>query len=175
MRKLTRRRFVADASALTALTLPLPAWVGASPTRPEVIDNYQLTIGDAPLEVAGRTATATGINGTVPGPLLRFTEGHTAILDVSNALEESTSIHWHGLLLPTGMDGVPGLSFDGIDPGETFRYEFELRQTGTYWYHSHSGLQEQTGIYGPLIIDPAGTDPVALRPGVRRATVRLVI
>ena len=160
MRRLTRRRFVADASALAALTLPLPAWVGASQSRPEAVDNYRLTIGDAPLEVAGRTATATGINGTVPGPLLRFTEGHTAILDVTNALEESTSIHWHGLLLPTGMDGVPGLSFDGIDPGETFRYEFELRQNGTYWYHSHSGLQEQTGIYGPLIIDPAGTDPV---------------
>ncbi len=103
---------------------------------------------------------ATGINGTVPGPLLRFLEGERITLNVRNELHHDSSIHWHGLILPAHMDGVPGISFDGIRPGETFRYEFELVQNGTYWYHSHSGFQEQTGVYGPIIIYPKGEDPV---------------
>ena len=103
---------------------------------------------------------ATGINGTVPGPLLRFREGERVTLNVRNDLHHDSSIHWHGLILPAHMDGVPGISFDGIRPGETFRYEFELVQNGTYWYHSHSGFQEQTGVYGPIIIYPKGEDPV---------------
>src|SRR5690606_13327046 len=92
---------------------------------------------------------------TLPAPLLRFTEGDEVEIAVTNHLREDTSIHWHGILLPAAMDGVPGLSFPGIRPGETFVYRYPLRQSGTYWYHSHSGLQEQIGLYGPLVIDPA--------------------
>ena len=101
---------------------------------------------------------AVGINGTVPGPLIRLKEGQHVRLSVSNQLDEETSIHWHGLLVPFQMDGVPGVSFPGIPPGQTFVYEFPVKQSGTYWYHSHSGLQEQLGHYGPLVIDPAGPE-----------------
>ncbi len=118
-----------------------------------------LAIGHASARIAGIDTTVTGINGTVPGPLLRFVEGQEAIFRVTNNLQEDTSIHWHGLLLPFQMDGVPGVSFPGITPGETFEYRFPIRQTGTYWYHSHSGLQEQSGVYGPIVIDPAGREP----------------
>jgi CopA family copper-resistance protein len=100
------------------------------------------------------------VNGTVPAPLVRLKEGQNVRIAVTNNLDEDTSIHWHGLLLPFQMDGVPGVSFPGIKPGETFTYEFKVRQNGTYWYHSHSGLQEQMGHYGPIVIDPAGEDPV---------------
>ena len=158
MHKIDRRQFLARAAALGAFTLPLPRW--ALGDLASAGNRYDLQIGETPVTFGGRTATATGINGTVPGPLVRLREGERAFLNVSNALEESSSIHWHGLLLPSNMDGVPGLSFDGIGPGGTYNYEFDVRQNGTYWYHSHSGLQEQTGIYGPLIIDPAGLDPV---------------
>jgi CopA family copper-resistance protein len=118
-----------------------------------------LAIGRAAAKIAGIDTVVTGINGTVPGPLLRFVEGQEALLRVTNNLTEDSSIHWHGLLLPFQMDGVPGVSFPGIKPGETFDYRFPIRQTGTYWYHSHSGLQEQSGVYGPIIIDPAGSEP----------------
>ena len=118
-------------------------------------DAIDLTIGETPFGFGGRRAVATTINGTVPGPLLRFREGEEAVMRVTNRLEEDTSIHWHGLLVPNAMDGVPGVNFGGIRPGETFTYRFPLRQYGTYWYHSHSGLQEQIGHYAPLIIDPA--------------------
>jgi CopA family copper-resistance protein len=101
------------------------------------------------------------VNGSLPAPLIRLREGQTARLSVTNTLDEDTSIHWHGVLLPFHMDGVPGVSFPGIRPGETFDYEFPVIQSGTFWYHSHSNLQEAMGHYGPLIIDPAGTDPVA--------------
>lgn len=101
------------------------------------------------------------INGTVPGPLIRLKEGQHARIRVVNALEEDTSIHWHGLLVPFHMDGVPGVSFPGIKPGESFLYDFHVRQAGTYWCHSHSGHQELVGVYAPIIIDPAGPDPVA--------------
>lgn len=122
---------------------------------------FALSIRKHTMKIAGRDATATTINGTVPGPLLRFREGETVTIRVTNEMEETTSIHWHGLILPASMDGVPGVSFPGIKPSETFTYRYPVTQYGTYWYHSHSGPQEQTGIYGPLIIDPAEPDPYA--------------
>ena len=165
----TRREFLSGAIRLAGLSaaLPLPAWA-ISESRPISAgaaslanDIWDLTIGKTPITIGDRRATATGINGTVPGPLVRLKEGQRVTLNVTNALDEDSSIHWHGLLLPTDMDGVPGISFDGIKPGQTYRYQFEVRQNGTYWYHSHSGLQEQSGVYGPIVIDPSGSDPVA--------------
>ena len=156
--RVSRRDFLHGAG-LTAMSCLLPAWA-----RGQVAtlsgNHVSLDIGEIPINIEGRDAIATGINGTVPGPLLRFREGERVKLDVTNHLSEDSSIHWHGLILPSDMDGVPGLSFAGIKPGDTYNYEFDLVQNGTYWYHSHSGLQEQTGVYGPLIIDPAGPDPV---------------
>jgi FtsP/CotA-like multicopper oxidase with cupredoxin domain len=146
----------------------LPGWAraaqGAEAGRsPPALsgDEIKLTIGHTPVTVDGASAHAVTVNGTVPGPLIRLKEGQHVRLSVTNTLDEETSIHWHGLLVPFQMDGVPGVSFPGIKPGETFVYEFHVRQSGTYWYHSHSGLQEQMGHYGPIIIDPAGEDPVA--------------
>ncbi|MDH3747688.1 MAG: copper resistance system multicopper oxidase [Gammaproteobacteria bacterium] len=167
MRK-SRREFIAQTFKIASAgglcaTLPLPTWAlqGASLGHDDVVrDIWDLTIGNTPIILGDRRATATGINGSVPGPLVRLREGQRVVLNVTNKLAESSSIHWHGLLLPTNMDGVPGLSFDGIRAGTTYRYEFDVRQNGTYWYHSHSDLQEQTGVYGPLIIDPADKDPV---------------
>ena len=123
--------------------------------------DIRLTVGASHFRVGGRDGHAVTINGTIPAPLIRLREGQDVRIAVTNTLEEDTSIHWHGLLLPFQMDGVPGISFPGIRPGETFVYEFPVRQSGTYWFHSHSGLQEQQGHYGPMIIDPAGADPVA--------------
>ena len=116
---------------------------------------FDLRIAETRLRLDDRAATAVTINGTVPGPLIRFREGDDAIIRVQNDLDEDTSIHWHGILLPPAMDGVPGVSFAGIAAKSSFEYRFPIRQAGTYWYHSHSGLQEQLGHYGPLIIDPA--------------------
>lgn len=118
-----------------------------------------LAIAETPFVVDGRRATATTINGTVPGPLLRFREGEEAVIHVTNHLHDDTSIHWHGLIVPNAMDGVPGVNFPGIRPGETFTYRFPVRQYGTYWFHSHSMFQEQVGHYAPLVIDPALPDP----------------
>lgn len=129
---------------------------------PRLIDGesvYELEIAETRLRFEGRPGTATTINGTVPGPLIRLKEGEDAILRVSNRLGADTSIHWHGLLLPFDMDGVPGVSFPGIHPATTFEYRFPVKQSGTYWYHSHSGLQEQLGHYGPLILDPIEPHP----------------
>ena len=123
----------------------------------EVID---LAVGSGHRIVEGRRGPGIAVNGSVPGPLIRLREGQNIRFNVTNNLSEDTSIHWHGLLLPFQMDGVPGISFPGIKPGQTFTYDFPVRQAGTYWYHSHSGLQEQSGHYGPLIIDPAGAEPV---------------
>lgn len=121
----------------------------------------ELTIDKYPLSVDSRIGNAIAINATVPGPLLRFREGEEAIIRVTNRLEESTSIHWHGILLPPGMDGVPGVSFAGIASGTTFTYRFQLYQSGTYWCHSHSGGQELLGVYAPFIIDPINPEPFA--------------
>jgi CopA family copper-resistance protein len=120
---------------------------------------FDLTVGPLPINITGRPRIATAVNGTVPAPTLRFREGEAVTLNVRNTLRESTSIHWHGIILPNAMDGVPGLTFRGIGSGETFTYRFPIRQSGTYWYHSHSGMQEQTGLYGPLILEPRGREP----------------
>ncbi len=124
-------------------------------------DSIALQVAHAMVNVDGRQAHAVALNGTVPAPLLRLREGQTVRITVDNRLEEESSIHWHGLLLPFQMDGVPGLSFPGIKPRSSFTYEFPLIQSGTYWYHSHSGLQEAMGLYGPIVIDPKDADPIA--------------
>ena len=167
---ITRRhllRSTASAGALLALQGLRPAWAVTphglqSAGAPDVgSQEFDLTIGETPIQVDGRQSLAITVNGSLPAPLLRFREGDTVTLRVHNTLDESTSIHWHGILLPFEMDGVPGVTFPGIPPGETFVYRFPVAQSGTYWYHSHTGLQEQLGHHGPLIIDPRGSDPVA--------------
>jgi len=120
-----------------------------------------LNIGYQPVNFTGKDRMATAVNGSVPAPILRWREGERVTLRVKNNLAKDSSLHWHGLILPAEMDGVPGLSFDGIKPGETFEYQFDVNQSGTYWYHSHSGFQEQTGLYGAIIIDPRDPDPVS--------------
>ena len=150
-----------------ALAGTLPAWARsgtpglAAPLATVSGNEIAFSIGHAMLPVGGRQGHAIGINGTSPGPIIRLKEGQNVRLAVTNALKEDSSIHWHGLLLPFQMDGVPGVSFPGIKPGQTFLYDFPVRQSGTYWYHSHSGLQEAMGMYGAIVIDPAGPDPVA--------------
>ncbi len=165
---ISRRQLLKSAGAFGMLAILkhfAPAYVWAKPINSiqtaELTGNViDLTIAEMPFRVGHRTATAMTINGAVPGPLLRLREGEEVTLNVTNRLNEIASIHWHGLLLPPDMDGVPGVSFGGIKPGTTFTYRFPLKQSGTYWYHSHSGFQEQLGVYGSLIIDPIGPDPV---------------
>ncbi len=165
----SRRRFMQAGAAggvIASATGLLPAWAkSASAGNTGIFElagnSFDLTVGHSAVEIGKRRGHAITVNGTVPGPLLRFREGEKLTLRVRNMLDEDTSIHWHGLLVPFYMDGVPGVSFPGIKPGETFTYEYSVPQYGTYWYHSHSGLQEQAGHYGPIIIDPAGADPVS--------------
>ncbi len=121
---------------------------------------FDLVIAESVVNLTGVTRTATTINGSLPAPTLRMKEGDTVTIRVTNHLKESTSIHWHGFILPYQMDGVPGISFPGIEPGTTFTYTFKVQQNGTYWYHSHSGMQEITGMYGAIIIEPADSDVV---------------
>jgi FtsP/CotA-like multicopper oxidase with cupredoxin domain len=148
---------VAAIGALSFVPWPLRTAL-AAPGRAPVLSGteFRLEIGPVSMNVTGRPMTATGINGQIPAPILRWREGDTVTLAVTNRLSEPTSIHWHGVRTPSPMDGVPGLSFRGIPPGETFVYRFPVRQNGTYWYHSHSGFQEQTGVYGPIVIEPKG-------------------
>jgi CopA family copper-resistance protein len=157
---LGRRRFMQGAAATGALTLaPWPSRSAvAAPARAPVLSGaeFQLEIGAVPINITGRPRTATAVNGSVPAPILRWREGDTVKLAVTNRLSEPSSIHWHGIRTPSPMDGVPGLSFHGIPPGETFVYRFLVHQSGTYWYHSHSAFQEQTGVYGPIVIEPRG-------------------
>ena len=166
MTRIDRRGFltVGAASGLAASGL-LPAWArsqsGIAQQSGLSGTEFDLTIGRSPVSIDGRPGRGITINGTIPAPLLRWREGDDITLRVTNTLDADTSIHWHGILIPFHMDGVPGVSFPGIRPGETFTYRFPVRQAGTYWYHSHSGLQEQLGHYGPIVIDPAGSDPVA--------------
>jgi CopA family copper-resistance protein len=147
------------------LTNLFPAWAqtGTPGLRPETPtltgEDIRLRVGHSAFSVGGRSGHAITINGVLPAPLIRLREGQNVRLHVENTLDEDTSIHWHGLILPFHMDGVPGISFPGILPKQTFTYEFPVKQFGTYWYHSHSGLQEQMGHYGPLVIDPAGAEP----------------
>ncbi|MCW9052809.1 MAG: copper resistance system multicopper oxidase, partial [Motiliproteus sp.] len=117
-------------------------------------NNFNLVIDEQVVNFTGQPKIATTINGSLPAPILRWREGEEVTLNVTNRLKEASSIHWHGMILPPSMDGVPGISFPGIKPGETFTYRFKVQQTGTYWYHSHSGFQEQTGLYGGIVIDP---------------------
>ncbi|WP_435549629.1 copper resistance system multicopper oxidase [Desulfobacterium sp. N47] len=166
---ITRRSFIRTTGAGLFLAglhsaLPLPAWalransgIKAAPSQ----RRYDLAIGYSPINIDGREGTATAINGSVPGPLIHLREGDDVVLNVTNRLmdTEDASIHWHGILLPFRMDGVPGVTFQGIRPGETYKYRFRVKQAGTYWYHSHSRFQEQTGTYGPLIIDPKEKEP----------------
>ncbi len=119
---------------------------------------FDLTIAQSLVNFTGKPRLATTINGSVPGPTLHWREGETITIRVTNHLQEFTSIHWHGILLPYQMDGVPGLSYKGIAPGETFTYTFKVQQSGSYWYHSHSGFQEQQGMYGAIVIEPAVKD-----------------
>ena len=170
---LSRRQFLGGVAGGIFVTgiqaaLPLPAWAVTSPRNiHEGVTNYpaqnyfDLNFRYSPLVVNGKTGRSTAINGTVPAPLVRWREGEDVTVDVTNHLEdtEHASIHWHGILVPFRMDGVPGVNFDGIQPGETFRYNFKVQQAGTYWYHSHSKFQEQTGAYGPIIIDPKDGEP----------------
>ncbi|TAN02559.1 MAG: copper resistance system multicopper oxidase [Rhodanobacteraceae bacterium] len=163
---LSRRRFV-QGLALGGTAAMMggfvkPAWALTSSGQPNVLSGteFNLDIAEMPVNYTGAARLATAVNGQVPGPLLRWREGTTVTLRVTNRLRVPTSIHWHGILVPFDMDGVPGISFPGIAPGQTFTYRFPVKQSGTYWYHSHSGFQEQTGLYGPLVIDPAGPDRI---------------
>ncbi|GAA0577222.1 copper resistance system multicopper oxidase [Halomonas salifodinae] len=166
---LSRRQLLKGGAALglgSAAALGLrPSWAdpwGQTSAYAKGVEEgpeVSLAIRRESLPIAGQEAHPISINGTSPGPLIRLREGQDAVLRVTNLLDEPTSIHWHGLILPPGMDGVPGISFAGIAPGETFTYRFPVRQNGTYWYHSHSGLQEQLGHAGPLIIDAAEREP----------------
>ena len=167
MPSLSRRTLIRSTAALAAASaLPMAAWArGASLSHAkngfgEVSgEDIELAIGNNHFTTGNRSGHAFAVNGTVPGPLVRLREGQTARLHVTNNLEEDSSIHWHGLLVPFQFDGVPGVSFPGIRPGQRFTYEFPIRQSGTYWWHSHSGLQEQAGHYGPIIIESAEPDP----------------
>jgi CopA family copper-resistance protein len=169
---ITRRGILAGLGAGATLAA-VPAWAqghsmrrhngppiraGFDEVSGEIID---LAVAGGRRTVQGRSGHGIAVNGSVPGPLIRLREGQNVRLNVTNHLNEDTSIHWHGLLVPFQYDGVPGVSFPGIKPHETFTYDFPIRQSGTYWYHSHSHLQEQSGHYGPLIIEPAGAEPVS--------------
>lgn len=151
-----RRRFVLGVGASIGMAALGLTGTPAALARVRNGSRFDLTLDYLPVNLTGRAAIATAVDGSLPGPILRWRENDEIALRVTNRLREPSSIHWHGIVLPAEMDGVPGLSFSGIAPGATFEYRFRLRQHGTYWYHSHSGFQEQTGLYGAIIIDPAG-------------------
>ena len=133
-----------------------------TPRTPQILSgkHFDLTIDESPVNYTGRRRMATAVNGSVPGPTLRWREGDAITIAVTNRLKTQTSIHWHGIRVPSAMDGVPGLSYRGIAPGERFVYRFPVLQSGTYWYHSHSRFQEQTGLYGAIVIEPQTKSPV---------------
>lgn len=169
----SRRRFVQGlaiaGAASTFGAWPRAVWALRSPGQTEVLagTDFDLSVSETLVNYTGKARPAVTINGSLPGPLLRWKEGTTVTLRVRNDLPAGsihgpdTSVHWHGILLPANMDGVPGMSFDGIRPGESYLYRFHVGQAGTYWYHSHSGFQEQGGMYGPLVIDPIEPEPFA--------------
>ncbi|MCB1753524.1 MAG: copper resistance system multicopper oxidase, partial [Gammaproteobacteria bacterium] len=167
---LTRRRFVqgvAMGSVFAGMGLGTRSLMAAALKHEEVQTlrgtDFNLTISEQAVNFTGAPRIGTTVNGSLPAPILRWREGDTVTLRVTNLLRETSSIHWHGLILPSAMDGVPGISngFNGIQPGTTFTYRFPVTQSGTYWYHSHSGFQEQTGLYGSIVIDPREPGPVA--------------
>lgn len=163
--KTTRRTFVKGLAATGLLgglgMWRTPVWALTSPGQPNVLtgSDFDLYIGELPVNITGTRRTAMAINGSIPGPTLRWREGDTVTLRVRNRLKQDTSIHWHGIILPANMDGVPGLSFHGIAPDGLYEYRFKVHQNGTYWYHSHSGFQEQVGVYGALVIDAKEPEP----------------
>jgi len=167
---LSRRHFLQSTAGLSAVAMLnafVPAWARAAQVRNVPPANLQepqlfdLAIRAHELAIAGGTGNGISVNDTIPGPLLEWYEGQEVVLNVHNELPVDTSIHWHGILLPFEMDGVPGVTFQGIKPDTTFQYRFPVIQNGTYWYHSHSGMQEQSGVYGPLIVHPREPEPVA--------------
>ncbi|QDV85421.1 copper resistance system multicopper oxidase [Planctomycetes bacterium TBK1r] len=160
---ITRRRFVTTSSlACASLALNGCSALGGvkNISRRQEWGAADIVVERRPVGIEGRSCEAVTLNGSVPGPTLRYREGETATIRVQNRLDVDTSVHWHGLILPPNMDGVPGVSFRGIAPGETFTYHFPIRQSGTYWYHSHSGFQEQLGMFGALVIEPVENDPI---------------
>ena len=164
---MNRRRFVQGLAASGVVAgfnmWRAPVWAQAvmrQPTAELTGKTFDLRIGELPVNFTGSPQTAFTVNGSLPAPTLRLREGERVNIRVANGLaDEDASIHWHGIVLPANMDGVPGLSFHGIKPGESYLYEFDVKQSGTYWYHSHSGFQEQRGVYGALIIDPREPAP----------------
>jgi FtsP/CotA-like multicopper oxidase with cupredoxin domain len=163
----SRRKFIEGLGIGAAAGLTTRySWGAAAPLANEPTQilrgtDFDLTIGERVADLTGKPRIATVVNGSLPAPTLRWREGDTVTIRVRNELAEDTSIHWHGLVLPANMDGVPGLSFHGVRSGETFTYRFPVRQSGTYWYHSHSAFQEQTGLYGALVIDAREPEPFA--------------
>jgi len=162
-----RRRFVQGLTTggmLASLGLISPSVLAAKPALKEVtiLDGpvFDMTIDEVMVNFTGQLKVATAINGSIPAPTLRMREGDDITIRVTNKMSVTSSIHWHGLILPPNMDGVPGLSYAGIKPGETYIYKFKAVQNGTFWYHSHSGFQEQTGMYGSIVIEPRNADVV---------------
>jgi FtsP/CotA-like multicopper oxidase with cupredoxin domain len=164
--RLTRRRFVQGIAAVSvAAMVDGKSTLAHSETMTNSLsvlegNHFDFTIKPHQVNFTGKEVKAIAINGSIPGPTLKWREGETVTVALTNHLREETSIHWHGLRIPAPMDGVPGLSFAGIAPGKTFAYRFPVRQNGTYWYHSHSGAQEQIGLIGALIIEPRDEDPI---------------
>ena len=164
---MTRRGFLQSAAAVSVLALGVPSsWAtpeGAlkarRPTETLEGNEFHLTLDPTVVNITGEPRIATLVNGMLPGPTLKWKEGEEVTIHVTNNLPASSSIHWHGIVLPFEMDGVPDISFDGIAPQETFTYRFRVKQSGTYWYHSHSGFQEQTGLHGTLVIEPKEKEP----------------
>ena len=164
---LPRRRFLQGTAGMAAM-LAWPLGANAVVKEPQLalplsasrVDrDFKLTLARTQVNFTGTPASAVTLNGTIPGPLLRMHEGDEVTIALTNRLDETTAAHWHGLKVPNNMDSVPGVTFPGIRAGETFNYRFKLRQSGTYWYHSHAILQEPAGFYAPLIIDPQGREP----------------
>jgi CopA family copper-resistance protein len=163
---ISRRKFVTSALAAGAVFGVSPSVLtaqSAAEAGPVTLsgNRFDLDITYKPVNFSGQERIATVINGSLPAPTLRWREGEEVVLRVTNNLAEDSSVHWHGIILPSNMDGVPGLSFDGIRPGQSFEYSFTVNQSGTYWYHSHSGFQEQLGLYGAIIIDPRETEQIS--------------
>ncbi len=167
MKDVTRRKFVQgtiiSGFALSGINLSADTNTAKTTLRQKTTElsgtEFHLSIDKTLVNVTGNNSFATAVNSMLAGPTLRWREGDTITLHVTNNLSESSSIHWHGIILPFQMDGVPGISYDGIAPGETFTYTFTVQQNGTFWYHSHSGFQEQTGVYGAIVIEPKEKEP----------------
>lgn len=168
--KVDRRQLLQQAVALTGgglVSSLMPAWAQSRTSLyrgdlPSVSGReIDLTIERATWSIDGQPGSSITLNGTLPGPIIRLKEGQRVTLRVHNRMDESTSVHWHGMLVPFQMDGVPGVTFPGIPPRSTFVYEFLVKQSGTYWYHSHTGFQEQEGLYGPIVIEPKEREPFA--------------